>query len=289
MAQVLYADKYAYRKCSKFMDANAGFFPWVGFLLKQYGSLFLSGAGVTLALALVGTLIGCVIGLLVGVLRTIPISPNANPFVKFLHKLLQIILLIYIEVFRGTPMIVQAMVVYYGSMQLFNINMSAMFAGFLIVSINTGAYMAETVRGGIESIDVGQTEAAKAIGMTHWQSMISVVMPQTIRNILPQIGNNLIINIKDTSVLNVISVSELYFSGNSAAGAYYRYFETFFIISVIYLIMTFTCSRLLRWIERKIDGNNYYKLVPNDPMADPMAPVTGQRVPKNGGEHLWNK
>lgn len=93
-------------------------------------------------------------------------------------------------------------------MQLFNINMSPLTAGFLVVSINTGAYMAETVRGGIDSIDKGQVEAAKAIGMTHWQTMVSVIMPQTIRNILPQIGNNLIINIKDTSVLNVISVTE---------------------------------------------------------------------------------
>lgn len=271
------------------MADNAGFFECVGYLVKQYGGLFLQGAGITMILAIVGTLIGCIIGLLVGVLRTIPISPNANPLKKGLHKFVQIILTVYIEVFRGTPMIVQAMVVYYGSMQLFKIDMSAMFAGFLVVSINTGAYMAETVRGGIESIDVGQTEAAKAIGMTHWQTMLNVVMPQTIRNIMPQIGNNLIINIKDTSVLNVISVTELYFSGKSAAGVYYKYFETFFIISIIYLVMTYTCSRLLRWIERKIDGNNYYTLVPNDPMADPMAPIAGKKVPKNGGEPLWNK
>lgn len=271
------------------MPTTDSFWEWVWYILQKYGGLFLQGAGTTLMLALIGTLIGCIIGLLVGVLRAIPISPNANPFVKFLHKLLQIVLLIYIEVFRGTPMIVQAMVVYYGSMQIFNINMSALFAGFLIVSINTGAYMAETVRGGIESIDVGQTEAAKAIGMTHWQSMLSVVIPQTIRNIMPQIGNNLIINIKDTSVLMIISVTELFNCGNSAAGMYYKYFESFFIVSIIYLIMTFTCSRLLRWIERKIDGSNYYTLVPNDPMADPMAPVTGKKVPKNGGEHLWNK
>lgn len=271
------------------MSDNAGFWEWVLYLVQQYGSLFLQGAITTLLLAIVGTLIGCMIGLLVGVLRTIPISPYAHPLKKVLHKLVQIILSIYIEVFRGTPMIVQAMVVYYGSMQMFRIDMSAMFAGFLVVSVNTGAYMAETVRGGIESIDIGQTEAAKAIGMTHWQTMMTIIMPQTIRNIMPQIGNNLIINIKDTSVLNVISVTELYFSGKSAAGVYYKYFETFFIISVIYLVMTYTCSRLLRWIERKIDGNNYYTLVPNDPMADPMAPIIGRKAPKNGGEQLWNK
>ena len=268
------------------LPGDTDFFGWVIFILHQYGSVFISGAGVTFLLALVGTAIGCIIGLLVGVLRTIPLNPQANPVVKVLYRILQFILAAYIEIFRGTPMIVQAMVVYYGAMQYFKIDMSAMTAGFLIVSINTGAYMAETVRGGIDSIDVGQTEAAKAIGMTHWQTMINVIMPQTIRNIMPQIGNNLIINIKDTSVLNVISVTELFYSGNSAAGVYFRYFEVFFIVSVIYFIMTFACSRLLRWMEHKIDGSSYYSLVKSDMMADP----TGHNpVKTTGGSGTWKK
>ena len=258
---------------------------WVVFLLHKYLSFFLQGCEITLVLALVGTLLGCVIGLLVGVLRTVPApGPKANPAIKALYRLMQFILLAYIEIFRGTPMMVQAMVVYYGSMQVFNLNMSPMFAGFLVVSINTGAYMAETVRGGIESIDAGQTEAAKAIGMTHWQTMASVIMPQTIRNILPQIGNNLIINIKDTSVLNVISVTELYFNGKSAAGIYYRYFEVYFLISILYFIMTFACARLLRWAERKIDGSGYYQLV--DPLADPTGTLPTKKKAK-GVMRLW--
>lgn len=268
------------------LPGDTDFFGWVFFILKQYGSIFLRGAGITFLLALAGTAIGCVIGLLVGVLRTLPLNPKANPFVRALYKLMQFILAAYIEIFRGTPMIVQAMVVYYGAMQVFKIDMSALTAGFFIVSINTGAYMAETVRGGIDSIDGGQTEAAKAIGMTHWQTMLYVVLPQTIRNIMPQIGNNLIINIKDTSVLNVISVTELFYSGNSAAGVYFRYFEVFFIVSVIYFIMTFACSRLLRWLEHKIDGSSYYSLVKSDMMADPTGhnPV---KVP--GGAGPWKK
>lgn len=258
---------------------------WVVFLLHKYLSFFLQGCEITLVLALVGTLLGCVIGLLVGVLRTVPApGPKANPAIKALYRLMQFILLAYIEIFRGTPMMVQAMVVYYGSMQVFNLNMSPMFAGFLVVSINTGAYMAETVRGGIESIDAGQTEAAKAIGMTHWQTMACVIMPQTIRNILPQIGNNLIINIKDTSVLNVISVTELYFNGKSAAGIYYRYFEVYFLISILYFIMTFACARLLRWAERKIDGSGYYQLV--DPLADPTGTLPTKKKAK-GVMRLW--
>ncbi|HCC02363.1 MAG TPA: amino acid ABC transporter permease [Ruminococcaceae bacterium] len=267
------------------MNAPVTFMDWVVFLLKKYGTYFLQGCETTLILALIGTLFGCIIGLLVGVLRTIP-KPgrDKNIFIKALYKILQFLLLAYIEIFRGTPMMVQAMVLFYGSMQLFNINMTPLFAGFFVVSVNTGAYMAETVRGGIESVDKGQTEAAEAIGMTHWQTMTSVILPQTFRNILPQIGNNLIINIKDTSVLNVISVTELYFNGKSAAGVYYRYFETYFIISVFYFIMTFICARLLRWIEHKIDGSDYYQLA--DPMNDPSGTLPDKKKTK-GVMRAW--
>ena len=245
------------------------FFGWVTFLLHQYGDVLLKGACVTLLLAIVGTLIGCVIGLVVGIIQTIPEDPKASAAKKALVKVTQLVLNAYVELFRGTPMIVQAMVVYYGAMSMFNIDMSPMFAGFLVASINTGAYMAETVRGGIESIDPGQREAAVAIGMDHFQTMRCVILPQALRNIMPQIGNNLIINIKDTSVLNVISVTELYFASKSAAGVYYRYFEIFFITCVIYFIMTFTASRLLRWWEGKMDGPKDYQLVSFDPMQDP--------------------
>jgi putative lysine transport system permease protein len=246
-----------------------GFLSWVIFLLDKYWVLFLKGAGVTLLLALVGTFIGCIIGLVVGVIQTIPVNKNDTLLKRHSIGLVKWLLSAYVEIFRGTPMIVQAMVVYYGSMSMFNIDMSAMFAGFLVVSINTGAYMAESVRGGIISVDDGQREAAVAIGMTHFQAMFAVILPQALRNIMPQIGNNLIINIKDTSVLNVISVTELYFSSKSAAGVYYRYFEVFFITCVIYFVMTFTASRLLRIWEKKMDGPSDYQLVEGDPMQDP--------------------
>ena len=118
--------------------------------------------------------------------------------------------------------------------------------------------MAEIIRGGIISVDKGQFEAAHAIGMTHWQTMTTVVLPQAIRNILPSVGNELIVNIKDSSVLNVISVSELFFQAKSAAGTYYKYFEVFFIIAVIYLILTVTVSRILRFVEKKMDGPDNY-------------------------------
>ena len=164
-------------------------------------------------------------------------------------------------------MIVQAMFIYFGAMQYLGITMGMWFAAFFIVSINTGAYMAETVRGGILSIDPGQTEGAKAIGMTHFQTMLYVIFPQTLRNIIPQIGNNLIINIKDTCVLSIIGTVELFYTTKGVAGALYTYFESFTIAMVIYFIMTFTCSRILRVIERKMDGPDNYDLATADTLT----------------------
>ncbi|MFR5854681.1 MAG: amino acid ABC transporter permease [Lachnospiraceae bacterium] len=239
------------------MHLPSTFFGWVRFLLEQYGPLFLSGVGVTLIVAITGTLAGFLLGLLVAILRTIPTSPK-DPAVKRVPlKILSWLLGVYIEVFRGTPMIVQAMVIYYGGMTV-GVHLPVLTAAILIVSVNTGAYMAEIIRGGIISVDKGQKEAAHAIGMTHWQSMIYVVLPQAVRNIMPSIGNEFVVNIKDSSVLNVISVNELFFMSKSAAGTYLRYFEVFFITACIYLVLTFTVTRLLRLLERKMDGKTNY-------------------------------
>jgi len=248
-------------------NSPTSFFGWVWYIIQNYGVLFVKGAVYTLVLAIIGTVVGCIIGFIVGIVRTIEVGADTNKVNKVLLKVVKWILGFYVEFFRGTPMIVQAMVIYYGSMQLFNIDMSPFSAGLLVVSINTGAYMAETVRGGIEAIDIGQTEGAKAIGMTHFQTMLYIIIPQTLRNIMPQIGNNLIINIKDTSVLNVISVTELYFAGKSASGTYYKYFEVNFIICIMYFVMNITISRLLRFIEKKMDGPDSYKLVKSDFMS----------------------
>ena len=160
-------------------------------------------------------------------------------------------------------MIVQAMVIFYGSALLFDIHMNRFAAAILIVSINTGAYMAEIVRGGIVSIDKGQFEAANAIGMNHTQSMFNVILPQVIRNILPATANEFVINIKDTSVLNVIGVTELFFQTKSITGNNFKFFESYFIASFIYLLMTFSITRILRLFEKKLDGPENYDIVGN--------------------------
>lgn len=234
---------------------------WIIQIVENNWPMFLRGAGMTLLISIVGTLIGTLIGLIVGVIRTIPIPERGAK--KVFLKIVNAILSVYIEFFRGTPMIVQAMVIYYGSAAAFGLNINKIAAALIIVSINTGAYMSEIVRGGIVSIDKGQFEAAQAIGMNHYQTMINVVLPQVIRNILPATGNEFVINIKDTSVLNVISVSELYFQTKSIAGNNFRYFESFFVACILYFIMTFTVTRILRYLEKKIDGPENYIIAGN--------------------------
>ena len=272
--------------------ASTSFFGWVAFLLQKYGMLFLRGTGMTLLIAITGTVLGFLIGLLVAIVRSFTPMAARRKRSAFsavrgvLLRAVQLLLGAYIQVFRGTPMIVQAVVIYYGA-QYAGVFMDTTFAAIVIISINTGAYMAEIIRGGIFSIDKGQFEAAHAIGMTHWQTMTTVVLPQAIRNILPSVGNELIVNIKDSSVLNVISVSELFFQAKSAAGAYYRYFEVYFIIAVIYLILTLTVSRILRWLEKKMDGPDNYIIhgSQSDSRAEIVVPVeNAQEVEKR-----WNQ
>ena len=272
--------------------ASTSFFGWVAFLLQKYGMLFLRGTGMTLLVALTGTAFGFIIGLLVAIVRaTSPMPAHGHRTAaaavrSALLKDVQMLLAAYIQVFRGTPMIVQAVVIYYGA-QYAGVFMDTTFAAIFIISINTGAYMAEIIRGGIISVDKGQFEAAHAIGMTHWQTMTTVVLPQAIRNILPSVGNELIVNIKDSSVLNVISVSELFFQAKSAAGAYYRYFEVYFIIAVIYLILTLTVSRILRFIEQKMDGPDNYVI--HGSQSDSRAEIVVSRENAEEVEKRWNQ
>jgi putative lysine transport system permease protein len=231
---------------------------WIVKIVVENWPMFLRGAGITLLIALIGTVFGAIIGLLAGVIRTIP-KPEKGAK-RSLLKIINVILSIYIEFFRGTPMIVQAMVIFYGSALAFGLDMNPLTAAMFIVSINTGAYMAEFVRGGVLSIDKGQFEAAHALGMNHIQTMFNVVLPQVIRNILPATGNQFVINIKDTSVLNVISVTELFFQTKSIAGNNFRYFESFFVACVIYFVLTFTVTIILRLIEKKLDGPDNYTM-----------------------------
>ena len=242
----------------------------IGKLWAKYGASYLTGMRNTLILALTATAIGCVIGFLCGVLNTSPCAPGESPVKKFFLKLIRAIVRIYVEVFRGTPMVLQAVFLYYGlpyftnGAQRFD-NIWA--AAILVVSINTGAYMAESVRGGIISVDPGQTEGAKAIGMTHVQTMLNVILPQALRNIMPQIGNNFIINVKDTSVMFIIGFPDFFSAHRAAVGASYLYFPSATVEMIGYLTMTLIASFLLRWLEKRMDGKGDYELVAVDPLV----------------------
>jgi amino ABC transporter, permease protein, 3-TM region, his/glu/gln/arg/opine family len=243
------------------------FFNEVLSIVAEYKGYLLQGIGFTMLIALSGTIIGLVIGLITGIIRTIPKSKN--PVIRVILKIVNVLISIYVEVFRGTPMMVQAMVIYWGyAFMNGGQTLPLIPAGMFIVSINTGAYMAEIVRGGIISIDKGQFEGAYSIGMNHWQTMINVIVPQTMRNILPAISNEFVINIKDTSVLNVIGVTELFFFTSKISKMTWAIFESYCVACVIYFVLTFTITRILKAIEHKIDGPSSYLIHHSSTMPD---------------------
>ena len=242
-------------------------------LWLNYWPNYLRGMLNTVILAIVATALGCLIGFICGILNTIPYSKQDHVVKRFFVKLVRVIVRIYVEVFRGTPMVLQAVFIFYG-LPYFT-HSAVAFSGYagiwtaciIVVSINTGAYMAETVRGGIISIDPGQTEGAKAIGMNHVQTMTSVILPQAIRNIIPQIGNNFIINIKDTSVMFIISFTEFFAFHRYITGVNNMYFPSAAIEMIGYLIMTLAASFLLRLLEKVLDGADNYELVQSDQLT----------------------
>ena len=252
------------------MDKFSKLFADILKLWGKYGGSYLTGMRNTLVLALVGTVIGCIIGFVCGVLNTIPYTDRDPLPKRVVLKLVRIIVRVYVEVFRGTPMVLQAVFIYYG-LPYFTDNAlrfnSTWAAAILIVSINTGAYMAESVRGGIISIDPGQTEGAKAIGMTHVQTMTSVILPQALRNIMPQIGNNFIINVKDTSVMFIISFTEFFAAHRYIVGVNNMYFPSATIEMIGYLTMTLAASFILRLVEKLMDGSDSYELVQADQLT----------------------
>ena len=255
------------------MDKLAKLVTDIGKLWDHYASAYFTGMQNTLILAVAATLAGCLIGLLCGVLNTIPYTQSDSPVKRFFLKLLRVVIRIYVEVFRGTPMVLQAVFIFYGLPYFtdgaiaFKGMAGIWTAAMIVVSINTGAYMAESVRGGIISIDPGQTEGAKAIGMTHVQTMVNVIMPQALRNIIPQIGNNFIINIKDTSVMFVIGFVEFFATHRNIVGVNLLYFPSAVIEMVGYLTLTLLASFGLRWLEKWLDGDANYELVSEDSLA----------------------
>ena len=235
----------------------------MAYMAYNQRSLFAIGISYTVRLALFGTAIAFVLALLMVFLRIQEPDKRDNDFVKFLKIVANKFSRFYIFVIRGTPMMVQSLILYNAVFGLFKrTGMSVsdinrvwplFLAGLVTVSLNSTAYLAEVLRGGILAVDAGQMEAARSLGMTHWQAMRKVVFPQAIKNSLPAIGNEFIINIKDSSVLCVVGVSDLMFMTRSVAGIYYKGTECYLIAAIAYLILTYLSSLLLNAITKKLD------------------------------------
>lgn len=227
------------------------FFGWIIRLIKEYGLQIVYGIGRTLLLALVGTVVGLLIAIIFSLIKTKKISKRESLGKVIVFKILKGIVHGYVTVVRGTPMLVQALIIH-NLLKLLGFNISPLVSGLVTVSLNTTAYLTEVLRGGIESVDDGQLEAARSIGMSNFKAMTYVVFPQAIKNAMASIGNEFIVNIKDTSVLSVIGVIELYNATSMAGNRYYKVIEAMCIAATIYLILTYTSSKILKAIEKKI-------------------------------------
>lgn len=249
-------------------SAPTPFFQSMVYMLYNSKSLFLTGLWTTLRLAFFGTIFGFLLAVGLVFLRIQKPGRRDRDHIKFLKVVCSRFSLLYVTVVRGTPMMLQACIIYYAGFGLFtdhtslsvteiNTIWSFYIAGLTTVSLNSAAYLSEVLRGGVESIDAGQTEAARSLGMSAWQAMMKVVFPQALKNSIPAIGNEMIINIKDSSVLNVIGVVELMYAASSVAGIYYKYLPNYVTAAVIYLILTCCISALLNKLSRKLSLSTY--------------------------------
>ena len=232
---------------------------WMVYLTNKYFKMFIDGTKLTLYIAILGTLLGFVLGYVIGIIQDAKTGQGDNVVKKLFVRLLKILAGAYVEIFRDTPMIVQAMIIYYGLRQL-GFDMQPVAAGILVTVLNTGAYMAETVRGGINSIELGQREGAYAIGMSPFKTMLYIILPQAFKNVIPEMANTFLTNLKMTSVLNVIGVSELFLMAKTAGGTYYKYFESYLVIAAIYFVLCFIFNRLFLLMEKKMAGKKDYAL-----------------------------
>ncbi|KHO61034.1 amino acid ABC transporter membrane protein, PAAT family [Thermoanaerobacter sp. YS13] len=212
----------------------------VNFLsMLKYSHLFASGLLMTLKLTFLAVTIGVILGLFIALIKMSSIKP------------LSFIGASYVEIIRGTPLLVQLLLIYNGLMQ-FGIDIPAFTAGVSALAINSAAYVAEIIRAGIQAVDPGQNEAARSLGMTHAMAMRYVIIPQAIKNILPALGNEFIVMLKESAIVSVIGFADLTRQADIIQSVTYKYFEPYIIIAAIYFIMTFIFSRLLGIFERRL-------------------------------------
>ncbi|VEF49873.1 glutamine ABC transporter permease [Bacillus freudenreichii] len=216
-----------------------GRFDWAG--VVEFLPDLTKGLYYTLLISVVGLLIGFALGALFGIGR---VAKN---------KAFYYISTIYVEVIRGTPVLVQAIWIFFALPLIIGKNLGSITAGIIVIAINSGAYIAEIVRGAVQSIDKGQMEAGRSLGLNHQQTMLHIIWPQAFKRMIPPLGNQFIISIKDTSLLSVILVPELIFQGRLIAANHFNAVEIYTTVALFYLAITFSLSMILRFFERRLE------------------------------------
>ena len=262
---------YTVQVCLQAERNPQGFASSMIYMSLKGKDILLTGIWTTVRIALLGTGIAFLLAILMVFLRIQEPDKRDNDFVKAVKWCANRFARLYVFVIRGTPMMVQALIFYYFGFNLFkrtgmtvteiNNVWSFFISGLCTVALNSTAYLTEVLRGGIQAVDRGQTEAARSLGMSNWQTMMKVVFPQAVKNSIPAIGNEFIINIKDSSVLSVIGVMDLMYATKSVSGIYFRSLEIYCVAALLYLVLTWLSSRLLTYLGSKLDTP--YKGIPS--------------------------
>ena len=227
------------------------FMSTVADIWKTYGGTFIYGLGITLLITLFSLLFSTILGLALGYLNSVQRNKKSNHYLTI--RILQWISHEYIDLIRGTPLIVQAMFFYFGVLPMIGQGkMNIILVGVIVITLNAAAYLAEIFRGGIQAIDNGQMEASRSLGLSFNKSMIKVVLPQAIKNMIPAILNQFIISLKDTSILTVIGTPDLMNKGDIARQTNYKSFETMIIIALMYYVIIKVLSITFNKIEEKL-------------------------------------
>ncbi len=239
------------------------FLPSLFYMLLRSKGMFLAGIWTTVRIALFGTAIAFVLAVLLVFVRVQTPQRQDGAAAVLAKEIGALLSRLYITVIRGTPMMVQTLIIYYIGFGIFkgtgmsvteiNRVWSCFVSGLITVSLNSTAYLTEVLRGGIEAVDPGQAEAARSLGMSNWQTMLKVVFPQAVKNSIPAIGNEFIINIKDSSVLSVIGCYDLMFATTSVVGIYYKALPVYTIAAVTYLVLTCLSSLIMRFVSSRLD------------------------------------
>lgn len=218
-------------------------------IITVYGNMLLVAMGRTLLLAFLGLAFACILGMFFGLLSVVK------------NKVCNIIAQVFVFVIRGVPMIVLAFFIYFGIPYLINtimgvgggFTLSALQAGTACLALNCGAYMAEIIRAGIQSVDIGQMEAGRSLGLPYWKTMRKIILPQAIRTMIPSIINQFIITVKDTSILSVIGFPELVLAAKQVQANTFKAFETWAIVGVMYLVVITALSYIAKLVERRMN------------------------------------